>query len=81
MLGGDLRECALLELAELGDLLLMLGEPVLQTRHPALEAFYLGSSWVGDGAGLAECGQTALELLGEVLVGAGRVVPSRFFFG
>ncbi|MGW0917295.1 hypothetical protein ACWD1Z_37270 [Streptomyces sp. NPDC002784] len=71
LLGGDLGQRSLLELTELGELLLPLGEPVLQPGYLTLEAFDLGGSWVGRGAGLAQCGQAALELLGQVLVRTG----------
>ncbi|MFB7090300.1 hypothetical protein [Streptomyces sp. NPDC056296] len=70
MLRADLGEGSLLELAELGELLLLLGEPVLQSDHLIFQAFDLGGSWVGRGAGFAQCGQAALELLGQVLVRA-----------
>ncbi|MGW0467634.1 hypothetical protein ACWDX6_20575 [Streptomyces sp. NPDC003027] len=67
---GDSGKRSLLELAELGELLLPLVEPVLRSGYLILEAFDLGGSWVGRGAGITQCGQPALELFGQVLVRA-----------
>ncbi|MGW8364683.1 hypothetical protein ACWGK1_29480 [Streptomyces wedmorensis] len=77
VLCGDARECSLLGLSQLGDLLVAFDDQLFEFAHVSLEPIDLRGSWVDDRAGLFQGLQAAAELLSEVLVGAGAggVVP------
>ncbi|MFE9776499.1 hypothetical protein ACFYOV_33575 [Streptomyces sp. NPDC005931] len=66
-----LPDRSLFELGELVDHGLLAGETRPQFLDLVLESFGLSGARVSEGSGLLQSGQAALELSGEVLVGAG----------
>jgi hypothetical protein len=71
MLGGQPGARQSLELGQLRDLLVTFGEPLFQLGVVRLEPFDLRDAGVDDLSGVLELLHPPLELLGQVLVGAG----------
>ncbi|MFF3327261.1 hypothetical protein [Streptomyces sp. NPDC002889] len=73
VLGGQPGDRQRLERGEFGQLCITACDPFLQLGDLLLEPFDLGGPRVDDLTGLLESSEPSLELLGEVLVGAGRI--------